>query len=281
MKKSTKVWLIAAVGLMVAGLVVSMIGLGVLGLDFTKLGTQNMVTNTYEPEESFSQIRMDLITTDVAFVPSEDGKAKVVCFEEEKMLHTVQVENNILVIRQKDDRQWYDYIGISVATPKLTVYLPASEYEELQIDCSTGKVNMPADFKFQDVRLDLTTGDVMWKADVAQTLSVHTTTGRVTTEGVQCGNLDIKTATGAVKLLETQAETTLTVIVTTGNVKLSRVDAGELSIETTTGNVSGTLLSSKVFIAETSTGNVDVPNSTSGGKCQITTSTGNIEITIE
>lgn len=281
MKKSTKVLLIVAVCMMFAGLAVSTAGLAMAGYDFTKLGTQNMVSNTYELKETFSKIHMELTTTDVAFAPSEDDKVKVVCYEEEKVRHTVQVEENTLVIRQQDDRQWYDYIGFHFVSPKVTVYLPEAEYESIQIECTTGKVDMPAAFTFQNAQLHLTTGAVQWKADVRKALSVHSTTGRIVTEGVQCGSLDIRTTTGEAKLSDTQAEGRLAVEVTTGSVKLSRVDAGEISIETATGNVSGTLLSGKIFTVETSTGNVKVPESTSGGKCRIETATGNIHITIE
>lgn len=276
-----KKWLVAAGILVAAGLIISMVGLAIVGFDFTRLGTQKMVTNTYTVEEAFTNIRLDVITADVTFAPSEDGGVKVVCYEDEKLPHSASVEADSLVITCKDNRKWYDHIGINWQTSTVTVYLPAAEYEKLQIQCTTGVVTVPADFKFQNAELELTTGDVHWKAEVAQTLSIHSTTGSITTEGAHCNTLDIRATTGDVTLVDTLAADLLTVKVSTGAVKLSRADAGEISIETTTGNVSGTLLSSKVFIAETSTGNVDVPNSTSGGKCQITTSTGNIEITIE
>jgi hypothetical protein len=44
--------------------------------------------------------------------------------------------------------------------------------------------------------------------------------------------------------------------------------------------VSGSLLSNKVFTAKTDTGKVSVPNSSNGGKCEITTDTGKIIIEI-
>ena len=67
---------------------------------------------------------------------------------------------------------------------------------------------------------------------------------------------------------------------TTGYVKLDGCDASEIVIKTDTGDVTGTLLTEKVFIAHTDTGRVKVPNTTSGGRCEITTDTGNIKITI-
>jgi len=57
-------------------------------------------------------------------------------------------------------------------------------------------------------------------------------------------------------------------------------DAGEIYVDTDTGDVSGTLLSDKVFIVKTDTGKIDVPNSISGGRCEIETDTGDVKISI-
>ena len=51
-------------------------------------------------------------------------------------------------------------------------------------------------------------------------------------------------------------------------------------ITTDTGNVKGSLLSEKVFIVSTDTGKKQVPNTITGGRCEITTDTGDIIISI-
>jgi len=61
-------------------------------------------------------------------------------------------------------------------------------------------------------------------------------------------------------------------------VRLNTCDAESILIKTSTSDVTGTLRSEKVFLVKTSTGKVDVPESGSGGKCEITTSTGDIRI---
>ena len=57
-----------------------------------------------------------------------------------------------------------------------------------------------------------------------------------------------------------------------------RCDAQSIFVKASTGEVAGTLLSLKVFITKSSTGDVYVPDSITGGRCEITTSTGDIEI---
>ena len=67
----------------------------------------------------------------------------------------------------------------------------------------------------------------------------------------------------------------------TGEVFFDGCDASEIKVKTSTGDVTGTLLSSKVFITHSSTGRIAVPDSITGGRCEITTSTGAIEIAIK
>lgn len=276
-----KKWLIAAGILLAAGLIILTAGLSLIGFDLTKLGTREMITNTYTVEESFENISVDAITADILFAPSEDGGVKVVCYEDKKVPFRVRVEEDTLVISCEDNRKWYDHIGIFWETETVTVYLPAGEYAQLQVNCTTGNVTAPEALSFANVQIDVTTGDICWKAGVSQALSVKTTTGAVTAEKVQCSTLHVKTTTGDVTLTDVLAEETIRVQVSTGDVKLKRVDAGELEIKSTTGDVTGTLLSEKVFITEVTTGDVRVPATTSGGECRIETTTGNIHITIE
>ena len=61
---------------------------------------------------------------------------------------------------------------------------------------------------------------------------------------------------------------------------LSDCDASEIFVKTDTGDVRGTLLSEKVFIIKTSAGDVSVPETVTGGKCEISTDTGDIKIGI-
>lgn len=276
-----KKWLIVAGILVVAGLLIGAVGLALFGFDFSGLGTREMVTNTYTIEESFENISVDAITADIRFAPSEDGGVKVVCYEDKKVPFSAHVEGDTLVIACKDNRKWHDHIGILWETETVTVYLPAGEYGELQVNCTTGDVTVAEAFSFEKAAVDVTTGDVRWKAGVSQSLSVKSTTGDMVLDNVQCGALAVKTTTGDVTLTDTLAAETINVQVSTGDIKLKRVDGEELEIKATTGDVTGTILSEKVFITDVTTGDVRVPNTTSGGKCRIETTTGDIDITIE
>lgn len=300
MSKAVKKWLIAAALLVTLGFAIFAGAMAALGFDFSKISTIKYETNTYEVGEEFDKISIDVDITDIVFAQSDDESCKVVCFEAEKVKHSVRCTNGTLIIDMTDDRKWYDYIGISFASPKMTVYLPQSEYTSLLIDTDTGNIDIPESFAFNKLEIETDTGSVDCMADVSDIIKIESDTGDIGISSVESGcDIDIKTDTGSIKLTDisctdftaesdtgdisivnTVAGNSICVESDTGNVKLKNSDAEELLIETDTGDITGTLLSEKDFIAKSHTGDVNVPKTQTGGKCKITTDTGNIKIDI-
>ena len=317
MKKAT-IWLIIGAVLLLIGVILFTGVMKVAAWDFSKLSTINYVTNNYDITESYNNISIISDTADINLLPSENGKTLVVCYEQKKMAHSVSVTDNTLKISVVDTRKWYDYIGISFGTPKITVYIPKGEYEALSIKESTGDIKIPQDFYFESIDILASTGDIKNYASAKNTkiktdtgdillektktnlLSLSVSTGNIKVLDVACeGDIRIKVSTGHAKLIGTTcqnlissgntgdiyfenviASQKLNVDRSTGDIKFEKCDAGELSIKTDTGDVRGSLLSEKVFFAQTDTGKINIPKTTSGGKCEINTSTGDIKISL-
>lgn len=260
MKKTNKIWLVLAIALIVGGGILFVGSIYSLDFDLTKLSTQTYETNVYEISDDFENITIDVSATEVVFAPSDDGTCKVTCIDEEKLKHTAIVGDGTLKISVTDTRKWYDHIGVFFERKELTVYLPKEEYKLLSVTTSTGNVEIPEQFVFENITITGSTADVKCAAQVVDSVQMKTSTGNITLSGVDCKKIMIKTSTGYVCF--------------------EGCDADNISVKTSTGNVTGTLLSEKIFVTETSTGNVRVPKSTTGGTCEITTSTGNIEIEI-
>ena len=257
-----KIWLIIAAALTVGGLLLFAVVMTVAGWDFAKLGNVELETNTHEITENFSGISVDTETSDVVFLPSEDGKCRVVCYENVKAKHTAKVVDGVLKIKVNDTRKWSDFIfNISFSSPKLTVYLPRAEFDSIRVHTVTGRIEL-SNLSLGSLDLSLTTGDV----DLTS---------------INCKDLNVSGVTGNVTLKSVIASERLSVKLTTGNIKLTGCDGGSLSLKTTTGSVTGTLLSEKIFAATAVTGSVRVPDTKSGGLCEIRTTTGNIKICID
>ena len=210
-------------------------------------------------------------------------------------------------------------IGIHYKTPKITVYLPKAEYVSLIAEASTGAIEIPNAFRFESIDISGSTGTVKCDASAAETIKIATTTGAIRVADISVGLLELSVSTGNVtvsgvtcrddiKIGVSTGKTNLTNIMckrvisngSTGDIALDRViatekflierstgdvsfdgcDAVEIYIKTDTGDVTGSLLTDKVFITQTDTGDIDVPNSITGGRCEIITDTGDIKITI-
>lgn len=318
MRTATKIWLITAAALVLGGCLIMGGTMSMLKWDFTKLSTNKYEENTYELSDTFTKISMDTDTADITFALSADGKCKVICYESEKDKNSVAVQDDTLTI-QTSKKAWYDYIGINLGAPKITVYLPQAEYTSLVIHEDTGDITIPKDFSFGSVDIALSTGQVSFAASASGQIKIKSSTGNIQMDDTSAGELDLTVSTGKVtasnvvclgdfKLEVDTGKTQLTNVQcknftttgdtgkitmckvvasekfsierSTGDVTFDSCDAAEILVETSTGDVTGSFLTDKIFLIQTDTGKKAVPESVTGGKCKITTSTGDIKITI-
>lgn len=296
----TKIWLITAAALVLIGGVLFVGVMSALDWDFSVLSTVKYETNAYEINEAFDGISIKTNTADVVLLPSDDGKTKVVCCEEENLSHTVSVKDGKLTVELTDSRSLRDFIGLSIGASKITVYLPERAYASLSIYGHTADASIPADFTFASVDISLSTGDVSLRASVSDNVKIKTSTGDIRIENISAGALDISSSTGEAELVNIVCKSVvssgstgdillknvvaaerISIERSTADVEFDGSDAAEIYVRTSTGDVEGSLLSGKDFKPQSKTGDVEVPRSTGGGICEIITSTGDIEITVE
>ena len=320
MSKITKIWLIIAASLVLIGCIIFGGVMTMLKWDFTKLSTGEYETNDHEITENFKSISIITNTADIVLLPSENSKTSVSCYEQRNVKHLVAVNDGALVIEVVDTRKWHEHIGINFGTPKITVYIPQGEYGKLSIKSSAGDVEIPKEFKFENIDISESTGNVTNYASASEDIIIKTSTGNIHVENVSAGILDLSVSTGEVTVSDVTCEGDVKINVSTGKTNLTNIrcknvvstgntgaislknviaaekfsierstgdvkfdgcDAAEISVETDTGDVRGGLLTDKIFIVQTDTGDVDVPKTVTGGKCEITTSTGDINISIK
>lgn len=262
MKTSTKIWVIIAVVLLVAGFSLFAAAVAMSGNDINKLSTEKMQTMIFEFDEEISSIKIDESVADIIIEPWDGSGCKVECYEDEKIPHSAGVIDGVLSIGSKDNRKWYEKIvNISFESTSITVYIPKKEYERIEIDCSTGDVSVKS--------IDFVEIDVSFS------------TGKLVVENVHCTRIYSKGSTGNVHLSDVVATEEINIDRSTGDVRFDACDAGKITVDLSTGDVKGTLLTGKEFQVNTSTGDVNVPPNEDGGICQINTSTGDIDIKVK
>ena len=320
MSKTKKIWLITAASLALIGCIIFLGVMALLGWDFKKLSMSKYETNRYELNEAYENISIITDTADVVLAASENAKGSVECYEKKNVKHSVTAKDGTLVIEVVDTRKWYEHIGIDFGTAKITVYIPEGEYGALSVKSSTGDVEIPKALGFESIDIAESTGDVRNQASATGAIKIKTTTGHICVENVSAASLDLSVSTGKVTVSGVRSEGEVKVSVSTGktkmtdvscqslssdggtgditlenviavqrlsverstgDVKLDGCDAAEIFAETDTGDVEGTLLSDKVFVVNTDTGRKDVPDTITGGRCEITTDTGDIIISVK
>lgn len=279
--------------------------------------SNKLETNEYKINDNFQDINIITDVSNIEFVSSSNNL--VLLNENKNANHVVKVHNNTLVIEIDDNRKWYEYIGINLETPKITIYLPIDEYGMLSINSSVGDVNIPSDFKFKNMNILSSVGDITNYATVLENIKINTSTGDIYTKNITANNLDFSTSTGKIDIVDVncledinlKVSTGKTNIVNTncknlfskgdtGNINLENVialekflierstgdikfkysDASDIYVKTDTGDVTGNFLTDKVVFATSSTGNIDIPKIITDEKCEIITDTGDIKITI-
>ena len=301
MSKRTKIWLIIAISLVLTGAIIFTGVMTLLNFDFLKLSTAKYETNNYEISEKYKNVSIVTDTADIDFIPSEDSKTTVICYEQDKVKHSVSVNGETLEIKLVDTRKWYDHIGISFGSQKIKVCIPEGDYGLLSVKGSTGDVNLAKEFSFEGVDVNISTGDIYVQNITAGDIKLRVSTGEITAQAIICtGDLNIKVSTGKssitnascknftssgntgdITLKDVTIKEKLSIKRSTGDVNFESCDAGEIFIETDTGDVRGNLLSEKVFMVNTDTGRIDVPKTTTGGRCEVATDTGDIILKIK
>ena len=305
-----------AIGLLVIGGIL----LGVAISKGSFYSDNNKVVKNYDVEEAFNNINIDGDTSKITFYKATDGKCKVECIESEKNYHEVSVSENTLFIKEIDETKWYmQAFSFNFYKKEVKIYLPNDNYDVLTIKNDTGDIDIPSTFSFNNLVIDLSTGDVHLKANVSNDINIKSSTGyiylddltcknlsittstghkeltnvnveedvnllsstgKVKINGLNCKNLKIEADTGDISLIKVIATNNLNIETSTGDVTFDASDAETIKVNTSTGDVKGNLLTEKSFYAHSSSGKVNVPKTT-GNICEIETSTGKIDIEVK
>ena len=313
----TKIWLTVAGILFSVGAIVFTVVLASCGWNLSELSKTSYETNTHEIDESFSNISIDVVSADIKILSSDDENCKIVCFKDKEKNYQMEVANGTLTITE--ETKWYEHIFSFGQSPKITLYLPKSEYSELLAKSDTGDMEIGKNILFEQIDISATTGDITCFASAKGLLKIDLTTGDIELSDLTAGAVELtltsgeadisslsvlndfylKTTTGDAELKKVYSknffsegvsgeifledvitEELFTVKRTTGDITFKDCDAKELYIKTTTADVEGSLLSDKIFKVNTTTGDKNVPNTNTGGICTIECTTGDIDIRI-
>ena len=203
MNKLVLIPIIIGAGLLTAGAVV-------LGVGLATAKTAEQITSPYEFSEEITNFDFNLSTADVEFKVSEDSSKKVIVEETEREKHTVTLESGTLkIVHNEDPKRWFEFINWNKKI-QVSVYLPAGTYGDLNHKGATGDMVVPESFAFNNVNLKLSTGDVTFKADVADEFKCEVSTGLVGLANMKAKNITLNASTGNHTLMNVEVTNDIT-----------------------------------------------------------------------
>jgi lia operon protein LiaG len=287
-----KIFTFCLVGIISLGLIVSLFNS--IYLETTE------VMECYYFDNNYSDIEIQGSDFDIKIYLSITEENKVECIENKKINFDVQIINNKLIIKQIDNRNFFDSL-FNFSNLEIQLHLSNETINKLFIDNNTGDITIGEFLVFNDIEINSSTSDVYIESKdvnnidvklstgstiikncfVNKNIIVESSTGNIELENVNCEKLDITVSTGDVILTNVLVANDFNMNGSTSDLTFTDFDASNIYITVSTGDVNGTILTSKIFMPNSSAGDVDVPETTTGGICKIETSTGNIRIKIK
>ncbi len=320
MKKSMKIWLITAAALLLGGLTLCLLAVSLAGPELDRLNTESYTEKSLTIDEPFDSLIIRVSSRQVQLLPSEGGTCRVDWNESERSRVQVAVKNGTLEALEKNSGGAFGPVGFFWGTSaqlSITLRLPEAEYRALTVGTSSGDVEVPEGFCFQTARLDSTSGNLRFSAQVSEELrmrstsgdleltgasparaELESTSGRLLLRSCECGALSASSTSGDISLENCRGESLAldatsgglalkscqfsgpaSLETVSGDIRFSGLDAGSLSFDAVSGSVKGTLLSGKVFQTDTVSGRISLPPADpSGGLCTAETTSGDIDI---
>ncbi|MGN0968800.1 MAG: DUF4097 family beta strand repeat-containing protein [Oscillospiraceae bacterium] len=279
MKKAKKTALVIALACVAAGAVISLGALAVIGFDVSRLNTMKFETNTYQVEESFSNIRIEGAECAVRLLPSQTDACTVVCSEGKNISHTVAVDGDTLKITRTDNRKWYECMGIYWGDEmSVTVCLPGRVYGDLFIRSMSGDITVPGDFTFSRAEIINTSGEIDYAAATGNALTLKTTSGDLNVRDLTAGALEVRSTSGKMEISNVKADS-LTAVTTSGDVVIRSAGVGGgVAVETVSGEIGLERVNAQTVSVQSTSGEVELTDTVAAGRVEIETVSGEIEL---
>lgn len=281
MKAWKKIVLIISLVVFCSGLAMCVVSASMINYDFRQLDTSEYATKKTEVKDNFDNINIHTVSENVTFKQSSDNVCRVEYKESDRHKVTVEVRDNTLYIDSSSDN-WYlgiNFFDFSFLMDEMTVYLPANNYDSLNVYTVSGDINITkTKIDFDKAVLHTTSGEINLR-DSCEDLDISTTSGDVSIEDITAGkSLIIFTTSGDLKIsgctfTETQIHST------SGDIDFDKTDPGSGSISTVSGDVQGKLKGFHEIKTSTVSGDIDISDSREGEPLlDIHTTSGDIQL---
>lgn len=311
MKKSTKIALLAAAALLIAGIVLCAVALKSVDFELARLSTSSIVNKTPQTASydaaDITEIQIELAVDDLYVVQSDDDQIHFRYTDRDNRTYSISNEDGILKAAQDytSGTRWHQWITFDFGQSDLafTLALPEDFAGSLQLSSDVGDVELEDGLHLAG-NLDCTLQTGSFDADGFQAshITVQTEIGSLDLENCMADSLFLSAQTGDVELAESaianelfcetdiggihlQSVTSANVQLSTqtGDIRLEHLNAPLIAASTDIGDIKGTIEGAESdysVVVETDIGDSSLKNQTGLTDCKINfvTQTGDVEV---
>lgn len=275
--------MIAAAACVIAGALLGAAAMARVGFDLNSLSTQRCQSRAIYLTEAFSDVSVDVGSTDVRILPSDDGSCRVVSVEEPDAPNAAEVKGGVLTVTDTArGGHWYDHIGINFgveAWPSVTIYLPEGSYGALTCKSAGGDVGVDAGLTFASASITAGCGELRFDAAADGELRLCTASGDIESDGARANTLLVETSSGDVRVASPDAAQ-IGLTSASGDISLSDAKLpGMLTAEAASGEVTLTRVTAASASVRTASGDVEARELYASGRLSVKTTSGEIDLT--
>ena len=276
-KKKSYAWVIVLI--IIIGLPLIAFCAAFIASGFNMSESVETVTNTYAVEDAFRNIQIGSYTGEVKICASEDGKVNVECRENEKLHYDISVRNDVLEIKQKDERKWFDFLSFFMMLDNgMTLYLPAGEYDALNLSSTSGLVDIPEGFSFSDVNVAVTSGSTLFFADVRGNLNIASTSGGMNVQSTVGQNANITNTSGRIHIESMNVQGDISIHQTSGSIGIEDTICSALKLKSISGAIEMTALRCAEIDMKSTSGKIDMNDVIATGTINIESTSGGVNL---
>ena len=181
--------------------------------------------------EENEKIDIQTKSSDVEIKESQDDSINVRIYDNEKNESDVRIENKVLKIESKQEKDNVYIIGININNnPRIVISIPKEKKYDLNIEGESSDIHSSLDLK--NVNINTKSGDISLKN--TNNIKINSTSGDVSLMDVN--NLTIDTTSGDVKI--NNIKESINLKTTSGDIKIDEINIlKNSSIKTTSGDV--------------------------------------------
>ena len=191
MKKTVKV----AVAVLIVGVVVMLAGFAMAGFDLNALASGGaLVSRQYEAEGDVTELVVADRNADIVITPSEDGKVRLTCWENEEAAYDIREQDGMLYIEKVEQQQnglgaWFGFHQ----SGKLEVEVPAGVALDISNDNGAVQVDGGAGISFPTVTIATDNAPIELRGAQVGAISLRNDNDSVTVENVTAETLNAET----------------------------------------------------------------------------------------